>query len=185
LTATQVGLLPTLGYSVSNSVSATISDNTAFSVMASYKIEPFKFFAGYEHIKYANPATPLRAGFTDIGGYNLAFVTNDAYDNDKILQLYWTGVRYTVIPGLDLTAAYYGVHQNAYGSGKFAGCSTTANSTCSGSLETFSFDADYRFNVHFDVYAGALYSGVHDGLASGYAFYTTNINPTVGARYKF
>ena len=185
LTATQVGLLPTLGYSVSNSVAATISDNTAFSVMASYKIEPFKFFAGYEHIKYANPATPLRAGFTDIGGYNLAFVTNDAYDNDRTLQLYWTGVRYTVIPGLDLTAAYYGVHQNAYGSGKFAGCATTANSTCSGSLEAFSFDADYRFNVHFDVYAGALYSGVHDGLASGYAFNTTNINPTIGARYKF
>jgi predicted porin len=185
LTAAQVGLLPKLGYSVTNSVSATISDNTTFSVMASYKIDPFKFFAGYEHIKYANPATPLGAGFTDIGGYNLAFVTDDAYDNDKILQVYWTGVRYTVIPNLDLTAAYYGVHQNAYGTGKVAGCSTTANSTCSGSLETFSFDADYRFNVHFDVYAGAMYSGVHDGLASGYAFYTTNINPTLGARYKF
>jgi predicted porin len=185
LSAAQVGLLPTLGYSVSNSVAATISDNTAFSVMASYKVEPFKFFAGYEHIKFANPTTPLRAGFADIGGYNLAFVTNDAYDNDKILQLYWTGVRYTVIPGFDLTAAYYGVHQNAYGSGKFAGCSTTANSTCSGNLETFSFDGDYRFNVHFDVYAGALYSGVHDGLANGYAFNTTNINPTIGVRYKF
>jgi predicted porin len=185
LTPAQVLLLPKLGYSITNSVSATISDNTAFSVMALYKFEPFKFFAGYEHIKYANPATPLPAGFTDIGGYNLAFVTNDAYDNDKILQVYWTGVRYTVIPHLDLTAAYYGVHQNAYGSGKLAGCSTTANSTCSGSLETFSFDADYRFNVHFDVYAGALYSGVHDGLANGYAFYTTNINPTIGVRYKF
>jgi len=54
-------------------------------------------------MKYANPATPLSAGFTDIGGYNLAFVTNDAYDNNKILQVYWAGVRYTVIPRLDLT----------------------------------------------------------------------------------
>ena len=27
-------------------------------------------------------------------------------------------------------------------------------------------------------------SGVHDGVASGY-IYTTNINPTVGVRYRF
>ena len=38
--------------------------------------------------------------------------------------------------------------------------------------------------VHFDVYAGAMYSGVHDGFAAGYLA-TTNINPTVGIRYKF
>ena len=102
----------------------------------------------------------------------------------KTVQVYWTGVRYTVIPHLDLTVAYYGYHQNAYGTGKQAGCSTSAHSVCSGSLEAFSFDADYRFNMHFDAYLGAMYSGVHDGVASGY-LYTTNINPTVGVRYKF
>jgi len=26
---------------------------------------------------------------------------------------------------------------------------------------------------------------VHDGLANGYLYYTTNINPTIGVRYKF
>jgi predicted porin len=185
LSAAQVAGLPKLGYSVTNSLSATISDNTAFAVMALYAIDPVKFFAGYERIKYANPTTPLSAGFTDIGGYTLAFVSNGAYDDDKILQLYWTGVRYTVIPGLELTVAYYGYHQNAYGTGKVAGCTTSASGTCSGSFESFSFDADYRFNVHFDAYAGAMYSGVHDGVANGYDFYTTNINPTVGVRYKF
>jgi len=185
LTAAQVAELPSLGYSVTNSLSATISDNTAFAVMALYKLEPLKFFAGYEHIKYANPTTPLGAGFTDIGGYNLAFVTNNAYDNNKILQVYWAGVRYTVIPHLDLTVAYYGYHQNAYGTGTAAGCTTSANSACSGSFEAFSFDADYFFNQHFDAYLGAMYSGVHDGVASGYDFYTTNINPTVGVRFKF
>jgi hypothetical protein len=46
------------------------------------------------------------------------------------------------------------------------------------------FDADYRFNTHVDAYLGAMYSDVHNGLASGY-FFTTNINPTVGVRYKF
>jgi predicted porin len=184
LTATQVGELPKLGYSPLNSLAGTISDNTTYSLMARYDFDPLKFFAGYMHIKYANPQNPLSAGFSDIGGYVLAFVTNNAYNDAKAVQVYWTGVRYTVVHGLDLTAAYYGYQQNAYGTGKQAGCSTTAHSTCSGSLEAFSFDADYRFNKHFDAYAGAMYSGVHDGVASGY-FFSTNINPTIGARYRF
>ncbi len=29
-----------------------------------------------------------------------------------------------------------------------------------------------------------MYSGVHDGMASGY-LYSTNINPTLGVRFKF
>src|ERR1700738_2018575 len=184
LTAAQVAKLPALGYSVSNSLAATISDNTAYALMALYKIDPLKFFAGYEHIKYTHPTRPLSAGFNDIGGYVLAFVTNNAYNNSKTVQVYWTGARYTVIPHLDLTVAYYGYHQNAYGTGKQAGCTTAAYSTCSGSFEAFSFDADYLFNKHFDAYLGAMYSGVHDGVASGY-LNTTSINPTVGVRYRF
>jgi predicted porin len=184
LTDTQVAALPALGYPVANSLAATISNNTAYSLMGFYKFDPFKFFAGYEYIKYTNPSTPLSAGFVDIGGYVLAFVNNNAYDNSKIVQVYWTGVRYTVIPNLDLTVAYYGSHQDAYGTGTQAGCSTSAHSVCSGSLEAISLDVDYRFNIHLDAYLGAMHSGVHDGLASGY-LNTTNINPTVGARYKF
>ncbi len=184
LTTAQVAALPGLGYSASNSLFGTISDNTAYALMGLYNFDPFKFFAGYEHIKYANPNTPLSAGFIDIGGYVLAFVTNTAYKNEKTVQVYWTGVRYTVIPHLDVIAAYYGVHQDAYGTGTQAACSTSAHSVCSGTLEAFSIDADYRFNVHCDAYLGAMYSGVHNGMASGY-LNTTNINPTIGMRYKF
>ncbi|HEY6620604.1 MAG TPA: porin [Steroidobacteraceae bacterium] len=184
LTAAQVAGLAPLGYSPSNSLAATISDNTTYSLMALYKFESFKFFAGYLHIKYANPANPLSAGFNDIGNYILAFVSNTAYNNSKTVQVYWSGVRYTVVPNLELTTAYYGYRQNAYGTGTQAGCSTSAHSVCSGGSEAFSFDADYRFNKHFDAYLGAMYSGVQDGVASGYV-HTTNINPTVGVRYKF
>jgi predicted porin len=184
LTAAQVAKLPSLGYAASTSLAATVSDNTTYSLMALYNFDPLKFFAGYMHIKYANPTDPLSPGFSDIGGYVLAFVTNNAYDDAKTVQVYWTGVRYTVAPGLDLTAAYYGYQQNAYGTGKQAGCSTSAHSACSGSLEAYSLDADYHFNKHFDAYLGAMYSGVHDGVASGY-IYSTDINPTVGVRYKF
>ena len=184
LSADQVAALPGLGYSVSNSLAASVSDNTTYSLMGAYKFKPFKFFAGYMYIQYTNPTRPLSAGFNDIGDYVLAFVNNTPYAEEKIVQVYWTGVRYSVIPGLDLTAAYYGYHQNAYGTGKQAGCSTSAHSACSGGLDAFSFDADYRFNKHFDAYLGAMYSGVHDGVASGYLT-TTNINPTIGVRYKF
>jgi predicted porin len=184
LTAAQVAALPALGRSISNSLAATISDNTAYSLMALYRFDRLKLSAGYEYLRYANPTRPLGGGFTDIGGYLLAFVNNAAYGNPKAVQVYWAGVRYLASPRLELTAAYYGVHQDAYGSGAQAGCSTNAHSVCSGSLEAFSVDADYRFNVHFDAYAGAMYSGVHDGMANGYP-HTTNINPTIGVRYKF
>jgi predicted porin len=184
LTAAQVAALPALGYSSSNSLAATISDNTTYALMGLYEVDPLKFFAGYIRIKYANPSNPLSAGFGDIGGYVLAFVTNNAYNISKTVNVYWTGVRYTVSPGLDLTAAYYRYDQNAYGTGKQAGCSTSAHGTCSGGLEAFSFDADYHFTKRFDAYAGAMYSGVHDGAASGY-LNRTNINPTVGVRFKF
>jgi predicted porin len=184
LTAAQVAQLPSLGYSISKSLAATISDNTAYALMALYKFNPLKFFAGYEHIKYANPHTPLNAGFNDIGDYVLAFVTNNAYNNSKTVRVYWSGVRYIIVSNLELTAAYYGYRQNAYGTGTQAGCTTSAHSVCSGSFQAYSLDADYRFNQHFDAYLGAMYSGVHDGVASGYLA-TTNINPTVGVRYKF
>jgi predicted porin len=185
LSAAQVAALPKLGFSVSNSLAGTISDNTTFSVMGLYKVDPFKFFLSYEHIKFANPANPLPAGFNDIGGYTEAFVNNTAYVNPRIYNVGWAGVRYTAAPHLDLTAAAYYVHQNSYGTGKSAGCSTNAFGTCSGDLQAYSFDADYTLTKRFDVYAGAMYSGVHNGLANGYLFQRTNINPTIGVRFKF
>ena len=63
LTAAQVTALPTLcpnplpagtvcqAASASNSLQATISDNTVFSIMGSYTIDVWKFLAGFEHIQ--------------------------------------------------------------------------------------------------------------------------------------
>lgn len=187
LTAAQVAQLPKLGYSVSNSLSATISDNTAIAIVATYKIAPLpvKVYAGYEHLQYANPNTAVTAGTTGLGGYTFAFVNDAAYAQDKKLDVYWGGVRYTALPGLDIVAAYYGYRQNAYGTGTQAGCSTDAHSTCSGSFRAYSLDADYRFTRRLDAYAGFMYSAVSDGLANGYLYDTTNINPTIGLRYSF
>src|SRR5450631_1033958 len=174
LNAAQVADLPGLGLGLSsnNSLSATVSDNTTFGILGLYNLGAPKFFFGYEHIQYEDPKTPLAAGFDDIGGYKLAFVNNAAFPNHKILQVYWVGVRYTVIPDLDLTAAYYGYHQNAYGTGADAGCTGRQSGTCSGTLDDVSFNADYRLTKRFDAYAGVMFTNVHNGLASGYLHVT-------------
>ncbi len=184
LSAAQVADLP-VGFSISNSLSGTVSDNTSYSLMALYRLATLKFFVGYENIKYQNPSQPLPAGFVDIGGYVLAYVNNAAYTTPKIVNLYWAGVRYTPIPNLDLTAAYYGYHQSSYAAGANAGCSTSAAAQCSGNFQSFSFNADYQFTRRFDAYIGAMYSAVHDGVASGYDLQTNNLNPTIGVRFKF
>jgi predicted porin len=201
LSAPQVSDLPTLcsnplpagetciAASPSNALAATISDNTTYAVMGLYNMGILKFFGGYEHIQYANPDDPLSAGF-NVSAYTIAYVNvqsgaKSTYVNDKTLQVFWAGVRYTVIPELDLVGAYYGYKQNAYGTGKNAGCNTTASGTCSGTEDVISFDADYRLSKRFDGYIGVMYSGVKDGLASGFDFHTTDITTTMGVRFKF
>jgi predicted porin len=201
LSAEQVGNLPTLcpnplpagtsclAASPATALAGTISDNTAYALMGLYNMGTVKFYAGYEHIQYANPTNPLKAGF-DIANYTIAFVNvqsgaKSTYLNDKDLQVFWGGVRYPVIPNLDLTAAYYGYKQDAYGTGADAGCNTNISGTCSGTTDDLSFDADYRLSKRFDVYAGVMYTGVKDGQANGYVYHTTDITTTTGVRFKF
>jgi predicted porin len=185
LSATQVAELPGLGFSPSNSLAATISDNTTFGLMAMYSFGAPKLFAGYEHIRFANPDTPLEAGFDDIGGYKLAFVNVTAFPNDKILQVFWAGVKYAVNSKFDLVGAYYGYKQNSYASGANAGCTSAIAGSCSGTENAVTFSADYRFTKRFDAYAGIMWTQVKDGLANGFAFSTSNVDPTIGLRWRF
>jgi hypothetical protein len=48
-------------------LTATISDDTAAMFVARYTSGPLKLYAGYEHIQYAAPSD-LQSAFTDIGG---------------------------------------------------------------------------------------------------------------------
>ncbi len=181
--------------SASNALAATISDNTAIALMGMYNMGVLKFFGGYEHIKYSNPDTPLKAGF-NVAAYTVAFVNKQSGDgstflHDKTLQVGWVGVRYTVLPELDLVGAWYGYKQNAYGTPTAnALCSSSTPhakepGTCGGTETVVSFDADYRLSKRFDAFAGVMYSGVKDGLAGGFPYNTTDITTTVGVRFKF
>ncbi|HEY6823322.1 MAG TPA: porin [Steroidobacteraceae bacterium] len=179
-------------YSVSNSLAGTISDNTDWSVMGLYNFGVVKLYAGYEHVSFANPKNPSEPGQPIMGGYVLAIVNNTAFPNDKILQIFWAGAKWTVTPELDLTVAYYGYKQNAYGTGADAGCSSVAHGVCSGTENVGSFVADYRLSKRFDVYIGTIWSEVKDGLANGFLLTSDNttstaatITTTAGLRFKF
>jgi predicted porin len=172
---------------ISNSLAATISDNKTWSIMLLYAIpgSTLKVSGGYERITFDNPNNPLPAGSLTIGGYVLAVTNNTAYVNQRVLQVFWAGLKWGITPDLDVLAAYYGYKQDAFATGANAGCSTKAQSSgCSGTEDVLSLVFDYRLSKRFDVYAGTMYSGVRDGLANGYLF-DTNIATTAGLRFKF
>jgi predicted porin len=179
-------------YSINTSLAGTISDNQTYGVMALYNfgdIVPLKLYAGYEHITFNNPNDPLPVGTVIIGGYVLATVNvqsgpKSTYYNQKVLQVFWGGLKYSITPDFDFTAAYYGYKQNSFATGADAGCSTDVSSGCSGNMNAISGVLDYRLTKRFDVYLGSMWSGVQNGLANGY-YAKDNIATTFGARFKF
>ena len=188
LSTAQIATLPVPPaptFSLSNSLAANISDNTTFGFMGMYSFNPFKFYVGYENIKFENPETQILPGF-NVAAYTIAVANNNAYPHEKILQVYWAGAKWSVDPRLDLTVAYYGYHQSNFATKAVnAGCSSTQDATCSGELVDFSVDAVYQLGKRFDAFAGVMYSLVQDGLANGYIYSKNNINPTIGVRFTF
>jgi predicted porin len=170
-------------------VAGTVSDNTSVMLLAKYTIGPVKLFGGYEHMQFANPASPLAAGNFIVGGYALGTVNNTNFGTDKILQVAWGGVKYAIRPDVDLSVAYYHEAQNSFQGGtpatlNAAHCSNASLAQCSGQLDAVSFVADYRFAKRFDAYAGIMWSQVSNGLANGF-LQRSSIDPTVGLRFQF
>ncbi|MGO9985306.1 MAG: porin [Rhodomicrobium sp.] len=178
---------------------AVISDNESWSVQGKYtydfsggfKDEPeakLTFFGGYENISFANPsgnpATYIGSG--TVGGYLISAVTLSPYNTDKVLQLAWAGAKYELPSGWSFTGAYYRVAQGAYlgtVSAPAAGTIQT-NANAAGIYNEGSFVVDYRFNKHFDVYAGVNYSTLDGGLASGF-LNDNQITAATGVRLRF
>ncbi len=148
-----------------DSLAATISDNEAWQVAASWTGGAFKASGGYEHITFSNPSLPVAPGFSGLGGYWIAITNNAAFPHDKKFDVSWLGLKYNISPDFDITGAWYYYNQDAYGLVK---CSDTRSGNCSGNEDVWSLRLDYRFTKRFDVYGGYSYSKVKDGLASGF-----------------
>ena len=91
-----------------------MTDNNAIMVAAKYVWDPFKFFAGYEYIWQNNPAQPLGVGASDQGGYIMSGVEDNNLDSEKLLNIWWTGVKYTYREKTDVTFAWYQQRQNDF-----------------------------------------------------------------------
>ncbi len=168
-----------------------VTDNTAIMLAAKYAWDPFKFFAGYEHIQQFNPSNPLGIGASAQGGYLLSGVEDNNLDSPKIVQVAWTGVKYAYDIKTDITLSYYHQWQNDFRVP--SACPPTSfRASCSGFLNEGSLYTDHHFTKRFDAYAGIAYSNVSGGMAiaiphgPGVPYnYKNNTAPTVGARFTF
>ena len=131
-------------------------------------------------------------GASDQGGYIMSGVEDDNLDNEKLVQIWWTGAKYTYRSKTDFTVAWYQQRQNDFRSPP--ACSVTAGfrSSCAGDLNEGSLYADHHFTKRFDGFAGIAYSYVNGGLAiaiphkPGIPYnYNNNFAPTVGGRFSF
>ena len=91
-----------------------VTDNTAVMLAAKYTWDPFKFYAGYEHIQQFNPSNPLGVGASAQGGYLLSGVEDNNLDSPKLVQIAWTGVKYAYDSKTDITLSYYHQWQNDF-----------------------------------------------------------------------
>jgi predicted porin len=178
--------------STTNTVYGIVTDNNAIMGAAKYSLDPIKFYAGYEYIWQNNPKNPLGVGASDQGGYFMSGVEDNNLDSEKLLQIWWTGAKYTYRSKTDFTFAWYQQRQNDFRIPQTCSVAAGFRSSCAGTLNEGSFYADHHFTKRFDSFAGVAYSYVSGGMAIAIPHgpgvpYNSNNNlaPTVGSRFTF
>jgi predicted porin len=174
-----------------NTVYGIVTDNNAVMVAAKYAWDPFKFFAGYEYIWQNNPSNPLGVGASDQGGYILSGVEDNNLDSEKLVNIWWTGVKYAVDSKTDITLSWYQQRQNDFR--QPPACTPASfRASCAGMLNEGSLYTDHHFTKRFDGFIGLAYSFVEGGLAIAIPhgpgvpyLHNSNFAPVVGARFTF
>ncbi|MGB8732291.1 MAG: carboxypeptidase regulatory-like domain-containing protein [Candidatus Sulfotelmatobacter sp.] len=175
-----------------DTVYGIVTDNYAIMFAAKYTWDPIKFFAGYEYIWQNNPKNPLGVGASDQGGYFMSGVEDNNLDSEKLVNIWWTGVKYAIDSKTDFTFAWYQQRQNDFRVPQTCSPSAGFRSSCAGTLNEGSLYADHHFTKRFDGFAGIAYSWVSGGLAIAIPHkpgvpYLSNNNcaPIVGGRFTF
>jgi hypothetical protein len=168
-----------------NDLKATLSNNTAGLLVAKYSYERLTAYGGFEYILFQNPSDSYANGFTTLGGYTVlpGYVNSTAYANNKILRIFWTGLKYDIRDDLFIAGGFYHYYQNNYNT---SACTDggLSSSNCGGTLDAVTAMINYRPSKRVDLYAGAMWSQVSGGLASGYLNHVS-VAPTVGVRVQF
>jgi predicted porin len=175
-----------------NTLYGIVTDNNGVIAAVKYTWDPFKFFGGYEYIWQNNPHDPLGVGASDQGGYILSGVEDNNLDSEKILQIWWMGVKYAVDPKTDITFAWYEQLQNDFRIPKTCSVAAGFRSSCAGALNFGSLYTDHHFTKRFDGFVGLAYSFVSGGVAIAIPhgpgvpyLHNSNFAPTIGGRFVF
>jgi predicted porin len=175
-----------------DTVYGIVTDNNAIMFAAKYTWDWFKVFAGYEYIWQNNPADPLGVGASDQGGYIMSGVEDNNLDSEKLVQIWWTGAKYTYRSKTDITFSWYQQRQNDFRYPQTCSPSAGFRASCAGTLNEGSLYVDHHFTKRFDGFVGIAYSYVSGGLAiaiphgPGVPYnYNNNCAPTIGGRFTF
>ena len=175
-----------------DTVYGIVTDNNATMFAAKYTSDDWKLFVGYEYIWQNNPKDPLGVGASDQGGYYMSGVEDNNLDSEKLVQIWWTGVKYTYRSKTDFTFSWYQQRQNDFRIPPECSASAGFRASCAGSLNETSLYADHHLTKRFDVFGGLAYSYVTGGLAiaiphgPGVRYnHNSNFAPTIGVRFAF
>jgi len=175
-----------------NTVYGIVTDNNAIMATAKYVWDPLKFYAGYEYIWQNNPKNPLGVGATGQGGYLMSGVEDNTLVKEKLVQIWWEGIKYTYRTKTDVTLSWYEERQNDFRSPPTCSVAAGFRSSCAGTLDEGSLYTDHHFTKRFDGYAGLAYSFVTGGLAIAIPhgpgvpyIHNSNFAPTIGGRFTF
>jgi hypothetical protein len=168
-------------------MTATLSNDQSVMLVAKWTWGSLRLYAGFEWIQFA-PPSDAQTQFINVAGIctgapcgNNTTISNTAYSaGDKILDVVWAGVKYTVVKDVDLIGAYYHHTQPSYG----VGCTSATAATCFGTEDVVSGVIDWQFLPKWDTYIGTMFSQVNGGLASGYLARNT-LATTAGVRLRF
>jgi predicted porin len=178
--------------STDDTVYGIVTDNNGIMGAAKYTWDQFKLYGGFEYIWQNNPHDPLGVGASDQGGYIMSGVEDNNLDSEKILRLWWTGLKYSYDPKTDITFAWYGQLQNNFRVPQTCSVAAGFRASCSGGLNEGSLYADHHFTRRFDGFAGLAYSFVYGGMAIAIPhgpgvpyLHNNNFAPTLGGRFSF
>jgi predicted porin len=175
-----------------NTVYGIVTDNNAIMGAAKYTAENLKYFGGFEYIWQNNPHDPLGVGASDQGGYFMSGVEDNNLDTEKILRVWWTGVKYAYDSKTDITFAWYEQLQNNFRTPQTCSVAAGFRASCAGALNEGSLYTDHHFTKRFDGFAGLAYSFVYGGMAIAIPhgpgvpyLHNSNFAPTIGGRFTF
>ncbi|MGH6796829.1 MAG: hypothetical protein ACREDI_00400, partial [Roseiarcus sp.] len=215
-------------YNPNTVLKATLSNNFGAELVTKYRWNNFTLYGGYLYARLSNPSDDYLAGFQTIaqgifvpaGFFSKGVTTNNAitdnaYNFNKILQTFWTGLKWSARDNLDLSVGFYYQGQNNYNFNVAKGVTVGAPCTgsgpfissnkCGGSQDAVSIMADWRPFRRVEVYGEIMLSNVYGGLANGFFSTTTyavpagtkiltatvntprtqGYDPTVGVRIRF